>query len=317
MLLSVVIPVFNEEHNIPELVARLRSALDEPAPFELIFVNDGSRDGTAALLHALHDDDKRVKSIHLSRNFGHQAAISTGLRAASGDAVVIMDGDLQDAPEVIPELLARWREGYHVVYAVRAHRETSWSKALAYKAFYRLLRTVSEIDIPVDSGDFCLLDRRVADEINRMPERTRFVRGMRSWVGFRQIGVEVARGHRHGGAPKYTLVRLVRLALDGFFGFSSRPLQLASIFGLGVSCVALTLAVTLIMLRVLLGIPLQGWTSLMVTVLFMGGIQLVSLGILGEYVGRIFDEVRARPASIVASTIGNLRVVEPTEHPRG
>jgi dolichol-phosphate mannosyltransferase len=315
MLLSVVIPVFNEERNISALVTRLR-ALGMEVPYELIFVNDGSTDQTREILKTLHAEDKQVKCISLARNFGHQIAISAGLRGAAGDAVVVMDGDLQDAPEVIPEFLARWQAGYEVVYAIRSQREASSIKRLAYKAFYRILRLISQIDIPPDSGDFSLMDRRVVDEINGMPERTRFVRGMRSWVGFRQIGIDVTRAARHAGDPKYTFRRLLRLAFDGFFGFSSRPLQLASIFGLGVSSVALAFAVTLILLRIFHGIPLQGWTSLMVTVLFLGGVQLISLGILGEYVGRIYDEVRGRPGYVVASVIGDTRLTLPADTTR-
>jgi dolichol-phosphate mannosyltransferase len=311
----VIVPVLNEERNIPELVARLHAALgaSKTCEYEIVFVNDGSTDRTPAILRALHAVDPRVKSIHLARNFGHQTAISAGLRAAGGDAVVVMDGDLQDAPEVIPEFVARWREGYHVVYAIRARREASGLKRIAYKTFYRMLTVISQIDIPPDSGDFSLMDRRVVDEINRMPERARFIRGMRRWVGFRQVGVDVSRGARHAGAAKYTYARLVRLAFDGFFGFSSRPLQLASVCGLVVSAVAMALAVTLVLLRVFHGIPLQGWTSLMVTVLFLGGVQLISLGILGEYVGRIYDEVRGRPPYVVASVVGDTRLSAPAD----
>jgi dolichol-phosphate mannosyltransferase len=307
-LLSIVIPVLNEERNIHPLAARLREVVGRGFDYEVIFVNDGSTDATVDILQTLHDGDKRVKAVNLARNFGHQTAISAGLHAACGEAVVVMDGDLQDAPEVIPHFITRWREGYDVVYAVRARREGSWPKRLAYLAFYRALRIISQIDIPPDSGDFSLMDRRVVDEINAMPERTRFIRGMRSWVGFRQIGVDVARSARHAGEAKYTWRRLVRLALDGFFGFSSRPLQLAAVLGLGTSAVALAIAVTLVLLWVLHGIPLQGWTSLMVTVLFMGGIQLISLGILGEYVGRIYDEARGRPPYVVASVVGDTRL---------
>ena len=310
MQLSVVVPVLNEERNIPELVRRLTDVLRTAVAcdYEIVFVDDGSSDATPQILRRLHDDDPRVKSVHLARNFGHQTAISAGLRAAGGDAVVVMDGDLQDAPEVIPQFVSRWREGYQVVYAIRARREAAGIKGIAYKAFYRMLRRISQIDIPPDSGDFSLMDRRVVDEINRMPERARFVRGMRSWVGFRQVGVDVSRAARHAGTPKYTYARLLRLAFDGFFGFSSRPLQLASVCGLTVSAIALALAVTLVLLRIVHGIPLQGWTSLMVTMLFLGGVQLISLGILGEYVGRIYDEARGRPPYVVAAVVGETRL---------
>lgn len=308
MMLSVVIPVFNEERNVSELINRLRAVLDPLVPFEVVFVNDGSMDGTPELLRALHGQDKRIKSLHLSRNFGHQAAISAGLRAASGDAVVVMDGDLQDVPEAIPELLRKWHEGYEVVYAVRSRRRASWPKRLAYVAFYRLLRAISQIDIALDSGDFSLTDRKVVDLLNSLPERTRFVRGMRSWTGFRQVGVDVPRDARHAGQAKYTFGRLIRLALDGLFSFSYRPLQLASFFGFAISCAAIVLAIGLVFLKLFQGVPLLGWTSLIVAVLFLGGVQLISLGILGEYVGRIFDETRGRPSCIVASVVGETRL---------
>jgi polyisoprenyl-phosphate glycosyltransferase len=216
MTLSIVIPVFNEERNIPELLSRLRAVLEGSVDFEIVFVNDGSTDGTFELLRELYEQDKQIKAVHLARNFGHQPAISAGLRAATGDAVITMDGDLQDAPEVIPDFMKRWREGYDVVYAVRASRQEPWIKLLAYKAFYRTLTLISEIDIPLDSGDFSLMDRRVVEVLNAMPERARFVRGMRSWVGFRQIGVDVPREARYAGQPKYTFRRLLRLALDHF-----------------------------------------------------------------------------------------------------
>ncbi len=315
-MLTVVIPVLNEEGNIPELARRLRVVLEGFVDFEIVFVNDGSTDGTFEVLRELYEQDNRIKSVHLARNFGHQEAISAGLRAATGDAVVAMDGDLQDAPEVIPDFIKRWREGYDVVYAVRASRQESWIKLLTYRAFYRTLTMISEIGIPLDSGDFSLMDRRVVDGLNSMPERARFVRGMRSWVGFRQIGVEVPRDARYAGQPKYTFRRLFRLALDGFFTFSYRPLQLASLLGLGVSALAIILAVGLIALKLFYGVPLPGWTSLKVAVLFLGGVQLISLGILGEYVGRTYDEARARPIYIIASVMGETRLPPQTEPPR-
>jgi dolichol-phosphate mannosyltransferase len=307
-LLSVVIPVLDEEENVVELAARLTAALEGHIAFEIVFVDDGSTDRTPVILQELHRADGRVKALHLTRNFGHQAAISAGLHAAAGDAVVVMDGDLQDAPEVLPEFVASWQRGYDVVYAVRERRPESWLKRVAYKAFYRLLARLSRIDVPLDSGDFSLMDRRVVDALNAMPERTRFVRGMRSWSGFRQIGVPVARDARHAGRPKYTYRKLVRLALDGFFAFSYRPLQVASGLGLLVSSVAFLLAVFLVFLKIVHGIPLQGWTSLIVTTLFLGGVQLICLGILGEYIGRIYDEVRGRPTFVVAAVTGKTRL---------
>ncbi|HUM16414.1 MAG TPA: glycosyltransferase family 2 protein [Candidatus Nitrosotalea sp.] len=311
MMLSIVVPVFNEERNVPELVNRLRQVLASAGiPFEVIFVDDGSTDRTAEILAALHGEDDRIKAVHLARNFGHQAAISAGLRAAGGDAVVVMDGDLQDSPETLPVFLERWQAGYDVVYAVREHRTESWPKRLGYRVFYRLLARISQIDIPLDSGDFSLMSRSVVDVLNAMPERTRFVRGMRSWAGFRQIGVPHRRGPRFAGEAKYTYRRLVRLAVDGFLSFSYRPLQLASLFGVVVSTLALALAIGLVVLKLTHGIPLVGWTSLMVAVLFMGGVQLICVGILGEYVGRIYEESRGRPPYLVARVVGKTRLEE-------
>lgn len=311
MTLSVVIPVLNEERSVPELARRLRETLDGAGiAFEVIFVNDGSTDRTPETLGELHDQDKRVKSLHLARNFGHQAAISAGLAAAGGDAVVIMDGDLQDSPEMLVRFMDKWREGFDVVYAIRERRSESWPKMLGYKLFYRLLGRISQIPIPLDTGDFSLMSRRVVDVLNAMPERTRFIRGMRSWIGFRQVGVEHIRGPRFAGEPKYTYGKLLRLALDGFFAFSYRPLQLASLFGVAVSVLALVLAAGLIALKVTHGIPLVGWTSLIVAVLFMGGVQLICVGILGEYVGRIYEETRGRPPYVVARVTGDVRLIQ-------
>ena len=315
-LLSVVVPVLNEEDNIPELVRRLEAALDDGLPFDIIFVDDGSTDRTWRLLTSLHAEDPRIKSIRLARTFGHQAAISAGLRAATGDAVVVMDGDLQDAPEVLPEFVKRWLDGDDVVYAIRQSRQASWPKRVAYRVFYRLLARISAIDLPLDSGDFSLMDRRVVDVLNAMPERPRFVRGMRAWAGFRQSGVPCDRGDRFAGRTKHTYRMLLRLALDGFFGFSNKPLQLASALGITVSGVSFALALTLVFLNLVAGVPLRGTTALLLAVLFLGGVQLICLGILGEYVGRIYDEVRARPPFVVAAVVGETRLPAATGDPQ-
>lgn len=311
MTLSIVIPVLNEAATIPELLRRIRGAVPEDFDYEIIFVNDGSTDGTGELLRGAAREDKRVKSLHFARNFGHQAAFAAGLHAAAGDAVLLMDGDLQDAPEMIPAFLGRWREGYEVVYAVRSRRQEGWLKRLAYKTFYRMLAAISQVSTPLDSGDFSLIDRRAVDILKAMPEQPRFLRGLRSWVGFRQTGVEVSRDPRYAGRPKYTLRRLMRLALDGFFSLSYRPLQLASLMGVLAAAVALLLAVGLVILKVVHGIPLLGWTSIMVGVLFLGGVQLICLGILGEYVARIYDETRGRPPYVIASVVGDVRPPAP------
>jgi polyisoprenyl-phosphate glycosyltransferase len=315
-LLSVIVPVLNEEDNISELVRRLKAALDGGLPFDLIFVDDGSTDRTWRLLTALHAEDPRVKSVRLARTFGHQAAISAGLRAATGDAVVVMDGDLQDAPEVVPEFVKRWLDGDDVVYAIRQSRQASWAKRVAYHVFYRVLARISAVDLPLDSGDFSLMDRRVVDVLNAMPERTRFVRGMRGWAGFRQSGVPCDRGNRFAGRTKHTYSTLVRLALDGFFGFSNKPLQLASALGIAVSGASLALALALVVLNLVASVPLHGATALLLAVLFLGGVQLICLGILGEYVGRIYDEVRARPPFVVAAIVGETRLPPTAEDPQ-
>jgi dolichol-phosphate mannosyltransferase len=312
----VIGPVLNEEDNIPELVRRLKAALDGGVPFDIIFVDDGSTDRTGRLLTSLHADDPRVKSVRLARTFGHQAAISAGLRAATGDAVVVMDGDLQDAPEVVPEFVKRWLDGDDVVYAIRQSRQASWPKRIAYHVFYRVLARISAVDLPLDSGDFSLMDRRVVDVLNAMPERTRFVRGMRGWAGFRQSGVPCDRGNRFAGRTKHTYSTLVRLALDGFFGFSNKPLQLASALGIAVSGASLALALALVVLNIVASIPLHGATALLLAVLFLGGVQLICLGILGEYVGRIYDEVRARPPFVVAAIVGETRLPPTAEDPQ-
>ena len=302
---SVVVPVFNEQQTLDRLIERLTQALDGAGErFEVVFVNDGSRDRSAELLRAHHARDPRMKYVSLSRNFGHQVAVTCGLDHAQGDAVIVMDGDLQDPPEVLPGLIARWREGFDVVYAVRRRRKEGWAKVLAYKAFYWILRRVSYLDIPLDSGDFSLIDRRVIDLLASMPERNRFVRGLRTWVGFRQVGYEYAREARFAGQSKYSLAKLFKLAFDGLVSYSYVPLRLVSNVGLLVSATALGYMGYLLVARLFGGTPIEGWTSTVVIVLFLGGVQLLSLGVIGEYVGRIFEEVKQRPHYVVRERIG-------------
>jgi len=303
--LSVVIPVFNEEQTLDRLVERLTRVLDSIGePWEVLFVNDGSLDRSAAMLRAFHERDARLKSIVLSRNFGHQVAISCGLDFARGHGVIVMDGDLQDPPEVLPDLVRTWREGWDVVYAVRHRRKENVFKRAAYKTFYWLLRRVSYLDIPLDSGDFSLIDRRVVDLLKSMPERNRFVRGLRTWVGLRQTGFEYARAARFAGESKYSFTKLLRLAFDGLVSYSYVPLRVVSNIGLLVSLTALAYMTYLLLARLLGDRTIQGWTSTVVIVLFLGGIQLLSLGIIGEYIGRIFDEVKQRPHYVVAESFG-------------
>jgi glycosyltransferase involved in cell wall biosynthesis len=303
--LSVVIPIFNEEETLEALFGRLSSALGAIGEtFEVIFVNDGSRDSSEKILREFNARDARFKSIHFSRNFGHQTAITCGLDHARGRAVVAMDGDLQDPPEVLGDMLARWREGYDVVYAVRQKRKEGVFKRTAYKVFYWLLRRVSYLDIPLDSGDFSLIDRKVVDVLQSMPERNRFVRGLRTWAGFRQIGYEYAREARFAGEPKYTLAKLMKLAFDGLVSYSYVPLRLVSNVGMLVSAIALVYMIYLLIARLFGGTPIEGWTSTVVIVLFLGGVQLLSLGVIGEYIGRIFEEVKHRPHYVVRERVG-------------
>jgi len=267
-------------------------------------VDDGSRDGTLAEIAQAHAADPRFVGVSLSRNFGHQVAITAGLKHAKGDAVVVMDGDLQDPPEAIGPLWSKLCEGYDVVYAIRASRPEGWWKRLAYSAYYRVLGRLVSIDIPLDAGDFGIMSRRVVDQLNAMPERRRFVRGLRAWVGFRQVGLPIDRAARHSGRPKFTLRKLVGLALDGLIGFSEAPLRWAG--ALGVTAIASAfLGLVVATARMVMGVgPIQGWTWVALLIVFFGGAQLLFVAILGEYVGRIFQEVNGRPLYVIRRRIG-------------
>jgi dolichol-phosphate mannosyltransferase len=303
--LSVVVPLYDEEGLVPVLADRLGRVLDAlGADAEVILVDDGSRDGTLAAVARAHAEDPRFVGVALSRNFGHQMAITAGLAHARGGAVVVMDGDLQDPPEAIGPLWARLREGYDVVYAVRASRPEGPLKRLAYRAFYRLLGRLVAVEIPLDAGDFGIMTRRVVDHLNAMPERRRFVRGLRAWVGFRQTGLAVDRAPRLSGRPKFTLGKLVGLALDGLVGFSDAPIRWAG--GLGAAVVLATLsALALGGARGALGSGWPpGWFWVGGLVGFSAGVQLLLLAVLGEYVVRIFQEVNGRPPYVVRRRIG-------------
>lgn len=299
-MISVVVPLYNEEENLHELHRRLTSSLSGSGPsFEIILIDDGACDETPSRIDELADRDPQVVALHLSRNFGHQAAVSAGLDHARGDVVVVIDGDLQDPPELIPVMLDSWSQGFDVVYAVRRRRQEAWPKRLAYFAFYRLLNAISDMEIPLDSGDFCLMDRKVVDVIVHLPERMRFLRGLRSFVGFRQVGLEYDRPAREAGRPKYTFRRLVALAIDGLISFSGRPLRLATYLGLLAVGVASGLLIWIFHDAFAYGKSPAGWASTSVIVLFMGSVQLLSLGIIGEYIRLIFLEVKRRPTYIV------------------
>jgi polyisoprenyl-phosphate glycosyltransferase len=297
---SVVVPLYDEQENLPELHRRLTAALEAlDIDYELIFVDDGSRDATPAMLDELAARDRRLTALHLSRNFGHQAAICAGIDAARGAGVLLMDGDLQDPPEVLGLFIAAWRAGNDVVYAIRTKRKEGLFKRFAYALFYRLLRATSDLQIPLDSGDFCLMDRKVVDALKTLPERLRFVRGLRTFVGFKQIGLAYERDARHAGEPKYTLKALVRLALDGLMSFSGFPLTLSTYMGIASLFVAMGLTSWVFLDEWLNPSTPRGWASTIIVVIFMGGVQLVSLGIMAEYQRRIFLEVKGRPTYIV------------------
>jgi polyisoprenyl-phosphate glycosyltransferase len=305
---SIVAPIFNEVDNIPLLYQRINEVMKgADDPWELVLVNDGSRDGSAEAIEALYQQDPdRVRVIHFARNFGHQIAVTAGMDYAQGDAVILIDADLQDPPEVIPQLIEKWREGYQVVYAIRAQREgESWFKLATASFFYRLLYKITDVKIPLDTGDFRLMDRKVVDAVSAMPEHSRFIRGMVSWVGFKQTGVEYSRSKRHAGTTKYPLRKMLRFAWDGITGFSYFPLQLATYLGFGIAGITLLAILVVVYLRAFTDAePLEGQATTLVMVLFLGGVQLISLGIIGEYLGRIYNEVKARPLYIVGSTRG-------------
>lgn len=307
-LISVVAPVYNEETVLPELYRRVRDVMDaQPYDWELILVDDGSRDNSAAVIGALHEQDGRVRGISFSRNFGFQIAATAGLDYAMGDAVILTDADLQDPPEVYPAMIAQWLDGYDVVYGVRASREgETWFKLFSAKAFYRLIYRITDINIPLDTGDFRLMDRRVVDAIRHMPERNRFLRGMVPWVGYRQVGVEYDRAARYSGEAKFTSVKkMLPFAVDAITSFSYFPLQLATIFGFAIAGISAIAILVVIAIRLLSPAhPLEGQATTLVTVLFLGAIQLISLGIIGEYLGRIYDEVKGRPLYLVQQSWG-------------
>jgi dolichol-phosphate mannosyltransferase len=298
--LSVIVPLFNEAEVFEELTRRVKNALPSlPPTTEVLLVNDGSTDATGTLITEWCRHNPSFVGVHLSRNFGHQMAVAAGLDLARGEAVAVIDGDLQDPPEILPQFLARLREGYDVVYAVRRTRKENPALRALYWVFYRLMAALTPIAIPLDSGDFGIMSRRVVDALKAMPERRRFVRGMRSYVGFRQTGLAYDRDERAGGRSKYSFVKLLALAADGIFTFSEVPLRLATVFGFCAAGISLVYGTFLIIWRLLSGSKLPGFATLGVGLFFLGGVQLISLGILGEYIGRIHHEVKQRPGFIV------------------
>lgn len=299
---TIIAPIYNESACLDELYRRVREVMDSTKePWELILVDDGSRDGSTDLIRTIADQDDRVRPVIFARNFGHQIAVTAGLDYSRGDAVVVIDADLQDPPEVILDLIAKWREGYQVVYAVRAEREgETWFKKFTASAFYRVIYRITDVKIPMDTGDFRLIDRLVVNVMNSMRERHRFLRGMAAWVGFKQIGVSYKRAARFAGETKYPLKKMLRLALNAITSFSYFPLQLATYVGFVSAGLSILAIPVVIIMRIAGSQAFFGQATTLIAVLFLGGVQLISLGILGEYVGRIYDEAKGRPLYIVS-----------------
>ncbi len=307
--LAIAIPLHNEEAVLPELLRRTRMVLDQIAggPHEIVFVDDGSTDRTFVILEEAVKQDPRIQVISLSRNFGHQAAITAALDYVTGEAAVVMDGDLQDVPEVIPQFVEKYQQGYEVVYAQRVRRKESWPLRICYFVFYRMMAKLSDIRLPLDSGDFGLMSRRVIDQVRQMPEHHRYLRGMRSWVGFRQTGLTVERAERLSGKSKYGVMRLMKLAADGIFAFSIVPIRAAALFGGFVMFLSSLYVLYALYAKVFLQESPQGFTALLVAVTFLSGVVLFFLGVIGEYVGRIYEETKARPQYVIGRIVGNLK----------
>jgi dolichol-phosphate mannosyltransferase len=314
-VISVVLPVFDEEENIGEVHEALVTQLVRLGePYEIIFVDDGSRDGSLERIRELSVRDTHVRGVSLSRNFGHQIAISAGLEYASGDAVIVMDADLQHPPELIPEMVAHWRDGYDVVYTIREGRDHAgplkrWSASL----FYRLMNRMCDIEITANTPDFRLMDRRVVDALRHMPERTRFLRGLVRWVGFRQTSLRFVAAPRTHGKTKYPLSKMIRFSLDGVTAFSTVPLRLASYMGLFAALSGIPYALWAVYARLFTDWAVHGWASVVVALLFLGGVQLISIGIMGEYIGRVYEEAKGRPLFLTRELIGELG---PSARPR-
>ncbi len=310
--LSVAIPLHNEQSALPELLERLRAVLDvlPGGPHEIVFADDGSTDSTMSLLEEAAQKDPRIVVVSLSRNYGHQSAISAALDYTTGDATIVMDGDLQDVPEVIPEFMKRFAEGYDVVYAQRIRRKEPWPLRLCYFIFYRAMAQLSDVRLPLDSGDFGLMSRRIVEHLRRMPEHHRYLRGMRTWVGFKQIGIPVERAERHSGKSKYSFRRLLKLAFDGIFAFSIVPIRAAALLGtLAVAC-SCVYALYSIYAKFVLHQSPQGFTAVVLMMTFFSGTLLFFLGIIGEYVGRVYEETKSRPHYIVGRVLRNSAPLE-------
>ncbi len=299
---TIIAPIYNELENLPELYPRIREVMKQSGkPWELILVDDGSTDGSTDAIRKLAVNDDRVRPVIFARNFGHQIAVTAGIDYSRGEAVVIIDADLQDPPEVIHDLIEKWREGYEVVYAVREEREgESWFKKTTASFFYRLIRAITNVEIPLDTGDFRLMDTKVVSVMRRMREKHRFLRGMSAWVGFKQVGVRYKRKPRYAGESKYPLKKMIQFALNAITGFSYFPLQMATFIGFIAAGLSVLAIPVVAILRLITGTALVGQATTLIIVLFLGGVQLISLGIIGEYIGRIYDETKDRPLYVVA-----------------
>jgi polyisoprenyl-phosphate glycosyltransferase len=304
---SLVIPIYNEEENITEMYRRLINVTAQlDGEVELILIDDGSRDRSLSMIRELHHCDRRVRYLSLARNFGHQIAVTAGLNFVQGKSIIVMDADLQDPPELILKMIEKWQQGYQVVYAQRLSRKKeNWLKRFTAYAFYRILQRLANVDIPADTGDFCLMDRQVVDILNAMPERNRYIRGLRAWIGFRQTAIHFERNPRFAGRVKYTFGKSWALAVDGIISFSTVPLRLATYIGLLSAGVALFMILLVLYWRLFDPVsPLIGFTLITIAMLFLGSVQLLCIGILGEYIGRIYEEVKGRPIYTLKETGG-------------
>jgi len=304
---SIVIPIYNEQENLPELYNRLKQIIDTlEGKSELVLIDDGSKDNSLQILEELNQKDSRVHYLSFARNFGHQIAVTAGLNYAQGNAIIVMDADLQDPPEIIPELITKWQEGYHVVYAQRISRkQENWFKKLMAYCFYRILNRFTDVTIPNDTGDFCLMSREVVNILNSMPEKHRYIRGLRAWIGFPQTAVKFNRDPRFAGEVKYTFTKSLKLGIDGIISLSRKPLKLATYLGLLTALLAIFMMILVLFWR-LYQAPTQlvGYAMITIAIFFLGAVQLICLGILGEYIGRIYDEVKQRPIYTVKKAVG-------------
>ncbi|MDB9447876.1 glycosyltransferase family 2 protein [Anabaena sp. CS-542/02] len=304
---SFIVPIYNEAENILEMYRRISQVMNQmDGKVELCLINDGSRDLSLKIISELHQKDSRVVYLSLARNFGHQIAVTAGLNFVRGDVTVILDADLQDPPELITEMVELWKQGYHIVYAQRIKRsQENWLKRLTAYAFYRILRRLADVNIPTDAGDFCLLDRQVVNVINKMPERNRYIRGLRSWVGFNQTAIRFERDPRFAGNPKYTFGKSFALAINGIVSFSKVPLRISTYLGLLAAFVSLLMCLLVLYWRIFIpNSPLTGVTIILMAIFFLGAVQLISIGILGEYIGRIYEEVKQRPLYVLSEVAG-------------